>query len=95
MKLEDTQIETFDEQGYLFFPGLLDEEEVTILQEAIPQVVNRQGPEVIPEKEDPIQDEEVTIPSPLTPPPLPPPGDMPPPPGVPPLPFPPPPQSED
>ena len=53
MKLEDTQIETFDEQGYLFFPGLLDEEEVTILQEAIPQVVNRQGPEVIPEKEDP------------------------------------------
>ncbi len=59
------------------------------------RVLMVKSPLYIPEKEDPIQDEEVTIPSPLTPPPLPPPGDMPPPPGMPPPPSPPPPQSED
>ena len=34
MKLNDAQIADFDEQGYLFFPGLLDSDEVAILQRA-------------------------------------------------------------
>ena len=41
------------EQGYLFFPGLLDNDEVAVLQQAMPDILNRQGPEVISEKEDP------------------------------------------
>jgi ectoine hydroxylase len=53
MQLSDTQVAQFDEQGYLFFPGLLDNDEVAVLQRAMPELLNRQGPEVIREKEDP------------------------------------------
>ncbi len=53
MKLNDTQIAQFDEQGYLFFPGLLDNDEVAILQRALSDILNRQAPEVISEKGDP------------------------------------------
>ncbi len=53
MKLNDAQIADFDEQGYLFFPGLLDSDEVAILQRATPEILNREGPEVIREKDDP------------------------------------------
>ena len=53
MQLSDTQKAQFDEQGYLFFPGLLDNDEVAILQRAMPELLNRQGPEVIREKGDP------------------------------------------
>jgi len=52
MELNDTQIAEFDEQGYLLFPGLLDNDEVAILQRAMPDILNRQGAEVICEKED-------------------------------------------
>ena len=52
MKLDNTRVAAFDEQGYLFFPGLPDDGEVAILQRAIPEILNRQGLEVIPEKED-------------------------------------------
>ena len=53
MQLNDTQIAQFDEQGYLFFLDLLDNDEVAILQSALSEVLNRQGPEVISEKGDP------------------------------------------
>ena len=53
MKLSDTQIVQFGEEGYLFFPGLLESDEVAILQRTMPEILSRQGPEVIREKEDP------------------------------------------
>ena len=52
MELNDPQISDYDEQGYLFFPGLLEDDEVGILQREVPDILNRQGPEVIREKED-------------------------------------------
>ena len=53
MRLDDSQIAEFDEQGYLFFPGLLDSDEVVVLQEAVPEILSRKGPEVVREKGDP------------------------------------------
>ena len=53
MKLNDAQIAHFNQQGYLFFPSLLEDDEVKVLQRAMPQILNRRGPEVIPEKDDP------------------------------------------
>ncbi len=53
MQLNDAQLAQFDQQGYLFFPELLDHDEVTALQEAMPAILRRQGPEVVREKEDP------------------------------------------
>ena len=53
MKLSNAQIAQFDEQGYLFFPDLLDSDEVAVLQEALPEILSRPGPEIISEKEDP------------------------------------------
>ena len=52
MQLSKAQIAQFDEQGYLFFPDLLDESEVEILQGTMPEILNRQGPEVVRENED-------------------------------------------
>lgn len=52
MKLNDVQLEEFEERGYLFLPELLDGNEVAVLQNALPKVLNRQGPEVVREKED-------------------------------------------
>ena len=51
MQLDD-QIAQFDEQGYLFFPGLLDQDEAAALQQATPDLLNGQGPEVIREKDN-------------------------------------------
>ena len=53
MKLTDSQINEFDQRGYLFFPNLLDQEEVTALQNVVPEILNRPGPEVVREKDDP------------------------------------------
>ena len=53
MKLNATEIAEFDKQGYLFFPGLLDHDEVAILQKSIPKILDRKGPEVVCEKDDP------------------------------------------
>ena len=53
MKLNATQIAEFDKQGYLFFPGLLNNDEVAILQKSIPEILDRNGPEVVCEKDDP------------------------------------------
>ncbi len=52
MQLENDQIAEFDERGYLFFPGLLDEDEVAALQSETPALLNGQGPEIIREKDD-------------------------------------------
>jgi len=53
MQLDETQIEQFEERGYLFFSGLLDEDEVAVLQGPMAEILSRQGPEVVREKDDP------------------------------------------
>ena len=53
MKMNDSQLAEFEEKGYLYLPRLLDDDEVAILQGALPEILNRQGPEVIREKNDP------------------------------------------
>ena len=53
MKLNETLISEYEERGYLFFPNLLDGEEVAALKRAMPGILSRLGPEVISEKEDP------------------------------------------
>ena len=52
MELSETQIAQYDEQGYLFFPGLLDADEAAVLQGALPEILSREGPEIVTEKED-------------------------------------------
>ena len=39
VNLNDNQIAEFEEQGYLLFPGLLDNDEVAILQSAMPEMI--------------------------------------------------------
>ena len=53
MELNEGQIAEFDERGYLFLPKLLDDDEAACLQAAMPDVLNREGPEVVREKHDP------------------------------------------
>ena len=53
MQLTETQIAQFNKLGYLFFPELLDRDEVSILQKAMPEILSRKGPEVIREKDNP------------------------------------------
>ena len=48
-KLNNNDITEFDEQGYLFIPASLAPEETEVLQRDIPDMLNRQGPEVIRE----------------------------------------------
>lgn len=52
MELSESQIAQYDEQGYLFFPGLLDADEAAVLQGALPEILSRDGPELVTEKED-------------------------------------------
>ena len=53
MQLDGNQMAEFEDRGYLFFPGLLDDDEAAILQTAMSETLSRQGPEVVREKEDP------------------------------------------
>ena len=53
MQLSPSQIEQFNDRGYLLFPGLLDGREVAALQQAMPEILGRPGPEVVPEKDNP------------------------------------------
>jgi ectoine hydroxylase len=46
MQLTQAQLDQYREDGYLFFPKLLDTAEVVALQEAIPGLLERSGPEV-------------------------------------------------
>ena len=41
------------QRGFLLFPGLLNEEEVGVLQREVPALLQRPGPEVVREQEDP------------------------------------------
>lgn len=53
MNLDERQITDYEKNGYLLFPGLLDDDEVAVLQGALPEVLCRQGPEVIHEPNSP------------------------------------------
>ena len=53
MRLNPSHMAQFEERGYLFFPGLLDGEEVAALQKVMPEILRRPGPEVVPEKNNP------------------------------------------
>ena len=53
MQLSAKQIAQYEEEGFLFCPGLLDRHEVAVLQEELPSILARPGDEIIREKEDP------------------------------------------
>lgn len=50
MQLDASQIAQYEETGYLFFPSLLDKDEVSVLQGSMSEILERPGPEVIREK---------------------------------------------
>jgi len=50
MKLTPEQLKQFDEQGYLFFPGLFKPEEIKTLTDEVPALYAQQRPENIREK---------------------------------------------
>ena len=52
MELSTVQIAEFEERGVLLFPGLLDAEEAGLLQQAVPELLQRPGPEAVREKKD-------------------------------------------
>ena len=52
MNLSAEQISEFDDKGYLLFPNLLNSSEVSELQRAVPEILTRQGPEIVREKDD-------------------------------------------
>jgi len=50
MKLTPEQVAQFDEQGYLFFPGLFSPAEIAVLLEEVPQLYAQRRPENVREK---------------------------------------------
>ena len=52
MKLSSNEIVQFNNDGYLFFPGLFTKREIVKLQNEVPSICNRTGPEIIREKHD-------------------------------------------
>ena len=52
MQLNDAQFSEFEERGYLLFPSLFNAGEVASLQDALPEIMDRPGPEVIRETGD-------------------------------------------
>jgi ectoine hydroxylase len=50
MKLDDTQLERFQRDGYLFFPGLFAPAEVRLLVDEVPSLYAQQRPENVREK---------------------------------------------
>ena len=52
MRLTGAQIAEFDERGYLFFPSLFSPAEIAELRAALPGLLARSGPEVVPEEAD-------------------------------------------
>ena len=50
MKLTAQQIEQFEREGYLFFPGLFRPEEVKVLLDEVPRLYAQQRPENVREK---------------------------------------------
>jgi ectoine hydroxylase len=53
MRLDEAQIAEYDCRGLLFFSALLQEAETAELQTGLTDILNRAGPEIIREKEDP------------------------------------------
>ena len=50
MELSSSQIEEFEERGFLFFPELLKSHEVKLLTDHLEGLYSRTGPEVVWEK---------------------------------------------
>ena len=50
MHLDETQIRRFEEDGILFFPGLLDTGDVAELREELPEILAMDRPEILREK---------------------------------------------
>jgi ectoine hydroxylase len=50
MKLTQAQLEQFERDGYLFFPGLFTPEEISVLREEVPSLYAQDRPENIREK---------------------------------------------
>jgi ectoine hydroxylase len=50
MKLTPEQLERFDRDGYLFFPGLFSAEEMAVLKAEVPSLYAQHRPEIIREK---------------------------------------------
>jgi len=61
VQLTETQIANFDREGFLFFPSLFDDDEVKNLKTALPELLEREGPEVVYEPESPETVRLVTI----------------------------------
>ena len=52
MKLSADDITLFNNQGYLFFPELFTKDEISKLQNEVPSILGRSGPEIVREKHD-------------------------------------------
>ena len=52
MKLSADDITQFNNQGYLFFPELFTKGEISKLQNEVPSILSRTGPEIVREKHD-------------------------------------------
>ena len=52
MDLTDLEVQEYNTKGYLFFPSLLDSNEINRLKNSLPEIFNRKGPEIIKEKND-------------------------------------------
>ena len=50
MELSSSQIDKFEERGFLFFPELLKSQEVKLLTDHLEGLYSRTGPEVVREK---------------------------------------------
>ena len=48
--LNDTQLQQFEEDGFIFVPDLFTAEEVDVLKVEIPEIFSQQRPEVVREK---------------------------------------------
>ncbi|HJY78246.1 MAG TPA: phytanoyl-CoA dioxygenase family protein, partial [Burkholderiales bacterium] len=50
MKLSPEQLEQFDREGYLFFPGLFTPQEIKVLTDEVPSLYAQRRPENVREK---------------------------------------------
>ncbi|MEY3664823.1 MAG: hypothetical protein RLZZ153_1005 [Pseudomonadota bacterium] len=51
MKLSPAQLEQFERDGYLFFPGLFTPEEMKVLKDEVPRIYAEFRPEIVREKD--------------------------------------------
>ena len=50
MKLSSEQLQQFDREGYLFFPGLFTPQEIKVLTDEVPSLYAQRRPENVREK---------------------------------------------